>query len=124
MARVIASGWRLRFALVLALALSMGCTQRALPVDEAVAEGRKHAPPGAVLVLVRNGPLSDFADARTLPEVPRSRLVWAIDLRAQYPRGCPAGIQIQCPPPPITNGLVVLDYVTGEFLYSEVPSPI
>lgn len=78
--------------------------------------------PGVVLS-AEHGLLGRFIEPTTLPEEPRSREVWAVRIRGKVSISCPA-MPIPRPCPDVVmNTLVVLDFVTGEFVLSESAGP-
>jgi hypothetical protein len=105
---------------VLALA-SAGCDLGGIPRDKAI-EIATHLHPASVLSAER-GPLGRFASPGTLPDQPRSREVWAIRIEGRFPLECPYHPGLANCPPDATTMLVVLDFLTGEFVFSETPAP-
>jgi hypothetical protein len=73
-----------------------------------------------VVVWAEEGPFSRFADARALRDEPRARPVWGVIMQGRFVGECPAPVAA-CPH--AATKLVVLDFLTGDFLFSEAPAP-
>lgn len=115
---------RFPYLAILALAVAAGgCDLGGLSRADAIEIATRNGGPATTVISAGHGPLGEFADQRTLPEQPRSREVWALRLRGRFPASCPFHPNMaNCPPDALTM-LVVLDFRTGEFLFSEVPAP-
>ena len=115
-----------RFVVVsLAVLVVVGCGAGGISRDRAIelalqAGGDSTIPPS--VVSIDSGPLAGFADAGTLPEASRDQQVWAVILAGDFAGECVlAADGTEMCPPGAHRKLVVLDRLTGAFLYSESP---
>jgi hypothetical protein len=104
-----------------AVACAPGGISRDRAIELAVAAGGDSTVPPSV-ISVETGPLGRFADQGTLPDEPRDREVWAILLAGDFAGECVVNANGEsiCPPG-ASRKLVVLDFATGEFIFSESP---
>jgi hypothetical protein len=105
---------------VLALA-TVGCDFGGISRAKAIDIATNGDPASAISA--EHGPLGRFANSRTLPEVPRTREVWAVRISGRFPFSCPYHANMANCPADATTMLVVLDFRTGEGLFSEAPAP-
>ena len=71
---------------------------------------------------IKSGQLGDFVDANGLPTQPRDLVVWAVVVTGSAPGECvliPSGER--CPPRPLST-LVVVDYLTGDVVFTQSPA--
>lgn len=116
----------LRFKSLAILALGVGivgCDIGGISRADAIEIATRNGGPATTAIWAEHGPLATFADQRTLPEEPRSREVWAVRLRGRFPASCPFHPNMANCPADAPTMLVVLDFRTGEFLFSEAPAP-
>lgn len=74
---------------------------------------------GREVIWAEAGPLGQFVNRRTLPEERRDRQVWAVLVKGAFPASCPfRPTGLKCPAD-ATQQLVVLDFRTGDFIFSE-----
>ena len=104
-----------------AAACAPGGISRDRAIELALAAGGDSTVPPSV-ISVETGPIGRFADERTLPDEPRDRQVWAILLAGDFAFECVMNANGESVCPPGANRkLVVLDFATGEFIFSESP---
>lgn len=109
--------------LLLAAALAIGCASAGISRDRAIeiairAASDSTLPP--TVVTAEDGLLGALVDARSLPDLPRDRAVWAILLAGRFPGECvPSADGRSVCPPGAGRKLVVLDRATGDLLYAE-----
>ena len=111
-----------RVPLIIALlaAAAATCALGGLPRDRAIELALGSSSAAADAAWAESGPLGRFADARTLPDERRDRQVWAVMLRGSFPGSCVLNAAGESVCPPDASGmLVVIDYHTGEFIFSE-----
>jgi hypothetical protein len=111
--------------MLLVLVAAAACDLGGISREAAIELAMPHGGGGAEAVSAEHGPLGRFAAARTLPEEPRNREVWAVRVRGRVAVSCPQPVAGagRCPPDSVITTLVVLDFRTGAFLYSEAPAP-
>jgi hypothetical protein len=81
------------------------------------------------LTVARRGQLREFRDGASDAAAPPNRWVWAVVLSGSFPpASCgpaphPGQLRHYCPRP-VHSALVVIDYVSGDFVMTSEPSPI
>lgn len=109
-------------AMLLVVVAAGGCQLGGISRSEAIDIATQHGAVGLALS-AEYGPLGRLADPGALPEEPRTRMVWAVNVRGRFPFECPLHPGMKNCPPDATSMLVVLDFKTGDFLFSEAPAP-
>jgi hypothetical protein len=105
--------------LVLSLAI-VGCDLGGISREKAIEIATNGDPTSALSA--EHGPLGRF-DLGALPEEPRTREVRAVRISGRFPFSCPYRPNMTKCPADATTKLVVLDFRTGESLFSEAPAP-
>jgi hypothetical protein len=92
--------------------------------DEAIGLALEGAPEDAQVVTVERAELGMIVDANLLPDEPRDRVVWILELSGTFAGECVVNADGEsiCPPD-AESQLVVLDAQTGELLITESPAP-
>ncbi len=102
------------------LGCSLGATPAGISRADAIAAAERAIPGTTGVIEATTGPISDFETGQQV--VPGNTLVWAVVLAGSFPRSCgPAPIPGSSPHPcPLaaTSETVVINYVTGEFLFA------
>ena len=110
--------------LVLLALVAVACTSVGISRERAIELARASTvAPGAV-IRIETGPMDRFIPGQSMPTAPRDRVVWAVLLETKDPGECvlDADGVSRCPPV-ARSKLVILDFATGEFLYSELSVP-
>ena len=117
-------GMRLARLIVMVGLFLSACGFSGVTRDEAARLAVQAAGPDSSVSSAQQGRLGDFVDARTLPEIPRDRGVWAVVVAGEFPGECviTATGETRCPRTAQT-ALVLLDDQTGELLLLEAPAP-
>ena len=109
----------------LVVLVAVACAAAGISSDRAIelalqAGGDSAVPPS--VVLIDSGPLADFADAGMSLDGSRDRQVWVITLAGDFVGECVlAADGTEVCPRGAQRKLVVLDRLTGAFLYSASP---
>ena len=101
------------------LGCSPGGPSNGISRDDAIAAARLASPGATDVLSASTGPVADFDTGQQI--VPGETKVWAVVLSGSFAYSCPMPAATadasQCPAP-ATSETVVIDFVTGEFLFS------